>query len=235
MPLPQSEKPDLPEYMTWEELEQLPEEIAEQIELWDGRVVWVRRGPAEHQTFTYRMTAAIERCARKSMSQRPETCLRVTLETNVSSEKPENRIFSPGFPGASLSRLSLPGHSCRRYPVGGRGAVPIEYTIRYGSQKGSLRERRDSLVLGSHLGPQAERDRHNPRLCPGDQSRRSSARCTPASRSELSSDRRVDTCRCGRGTVRLPVPDRYPVVGPRVLPLPTSGPVCYEQLGRPAR
>lgn len=83
MSLPQSEKPNLPEYMTWEELEELPEEVAERIELWDGRVVWERGEAAEHQTFTYRMTAAIERCARKSMSQRPETCLRVTLETNV--------------------------------------------------------------------------------------------------------------------------------------------------------
>ncbi|WP_425436775.1 hypothetical protein [Nocardia donostiensis] len=31
----------IPEYMTWEELEQLPAEIAEQIELRDGRVVWL--------------------------------------------------------------------------------------------------------------------------------------------------------------------------------------------------
>ncbi|MFC6010980.1 hypothetical protein [Nocardia lasii] len=37
--LPGVERPDLPEFMTWEELEQLPEEIADQIELWDGRVV----------------------------------------------------------------------------------------------------------------------------------------------------------------------------------------------------
>jgi hypothetical protein len=41
------EKPDLPEYMTWEELERLPEELADRIELRDGRVVWVRRGPRE--------------------------------------------------------------------------------------------------------------------------------------------------------------------------------------------
>jgi len=33
MSLPQIGRPDLPEYMTWEELEQLPEEIAAQIEL----------------------------------------------------------------------------------------------------------------------------------------------------------------------------------------------------------
>ena len=83
MSLPRVEQPDLPEYMTWEELERLPEEIARQIELWNGRVVWVRRGPAEHQTFTRRLTNAIERCARKAMSAHPERCWRVNLETNV--------------------------------------------------------------------------------------------------------------------------------------------------------
>lgn len=83
MSLPRIERPDLPEYMTWEELEQLPEEIADQIELWDGRVVWVRRGPAEHQAFTRRVTNAFERCARKSMSDQPDDCWRVESETNV--------------------------------------------------------------------------------------------------------------------------------------------------------
>ncbi|MBF6297534.1 Uma2 family endonuclease [Nocardia amamiensis] len=69
--------------MTREELERLPEEIAEQIELWNGRVVWVRRGPSEHQTFTRRLTNSIERCARKSMSDEPEHCWRVDFETSV--------------------------------------------------------------------------------------------------------------------------------------------------------
>ncbi len=36
MSVPRAERPDLPESMTWEELERLPEEIAEQIELWNG-------------------------------------------------------------------------------------------------------------------------------------------------------------------------------------------------------
>jgi Uma2 family endonuclease len=83
MPTPRIEKPDLPEFMTWEELEQLPEDIAQQIELWNGRVVWVRRGPAEHQMFTVRMRNAIENCARKSISENPETCWRVNVETTV--------------------------------------------------------------------------------------------------------------------------------------------------------
>ncbi|MET8800310.1 hypothetical protein ABZV91_28430 [Nocardia sp. NPDC004568] len=52
MSRPDVERPELPEHMTWEELETLPEEIAERIELWNGRVVWLRRGPHEHQEFT---------------------------------------------------------------------------------------------------------------------------------------------------------------------------------------
>ncbi|WP_063017287.1 Uma2 family endonuclease [Nocardia niwae] len=83
MSVPRIERPDLPESMTWEELQRLPEEIAEQIELWDGRVVWVRRGPGEHQVFTRRLTNSLERCARKSMSDEPEHCWRVNFETNV--------------------------------------------------------------------------------------------------------------------------------------------------------
>ncbi|MFI7667862.1 Uma2 family endonuclease [Nocardia sp. NPDC049526] len=64
-------------------MERLPAEIAAQIELWNGRVVWVRRGPAEHQTFPNRLWNTIERCARKTMSEHPEHCWRVTTETNV--------------------------------------------------------------------------------------------------------------------------------------------------------
>lgn len=83
MPTPRIEEPDLPEFMTWEELEQLPEDIAQQIELWNGRVVWVRRGPAEHQMFTVRMRNAVENCARKFISENPQNCWRVNVETNV--------------------------------------------------------------------------------------------------------------------------------------------------------
>ncbi|MFI2231431.1 Uma2 family endonuclease [Nocardia testacea] len=83
MSLPHTERPELPEYMTWEELEQLPEEIAEQIELWDGRVVWLRRGPMEHQAFSRRLTNALESCARKTMAADPQHCWRVESETNV--------------------------------------------------------------------------------------------------------------------------------------------------------
>ncbi|WP_036504958.1 MULTISPECIES: hypothetical protein [Nocardia] len=36
MVLPGIDRPDLPEYMTWEELERLPADVADQIELWEG-------------------------------------------------------------------------------------------------------------------------------------------------------------------------------------------------------
>lgn len=69
--------------MTWEELEQLPEEIGSRIELWDGRVVWVRRGPAEHQVFTNRLWVALENHTRDIARVTPSECWRVTTETNV--------------------------------------------------------------------------------------------------------------------------------------------------------
>ncbi|MEV0293672.1 Uma2 family endonuclease [Nocardia sp. NPDC050710] len=83
MAAPQVQRPDLPEYMTWEELERLPEEIASQIELWDGRVVWVRRGPFEHQEYTGLLWNSLRRCARQVMSGQPQRCWRVAIETNV--------------------------------------------------------------------------------------------------------------------------------------------------------
>ncbi|WP_280316836.1 hypothetical protein [Nocardia wallacei] len=69
--------------MTWEELSALPEEIAEQIELWEGRVVWLRRGPHEHQEFTNLIRNGLRACAGTAMTQDPEKCWRVSTETNV--------------------------------------------------------------------------------------------------------------------------------------------------------
>ncbi|WP_231855970.1 Uma2 family endonuclease [Nocardia cyriacigeorgica] len=84
MPIASSdERPDLPDSMSWEELEKLPEEIAAQIELWDRRVVWVRRGPGEHQLAMRRLTHEIEQGARADMASHSERCWRVNLETNV--------------------------------------------------------------------------------------------------------------------------------------------------------
>ncbi|APB00343.1 hypothetical protein NS506_06307 [Nocardia seriolae] len=83
MPIPPVERPDLPEYMTWEELEQLPDEIAGEIELWKGRVVWVRKGPAEHQDYSVEFRNTLRRCAREDMSGEPDRCWRTSVETNV--------------------------------------------------------------------------------------------------------------------------------------------------------
>lgn len=83
MTYPQLERPDLPEFLTWEELERLPEEVAGEIELWEGRVVWVRRGPMGHQRFTRRLTNALEVAANKAMSEQPQQCWNPESETNV--------------------------------------------------------------------------------------------------------------------------------------------------------
>ncbi|MEU0504011.1 Uma2 family endonuclease [Nocardia sp. NPDC005998] len=98
MSLPRIQRPSLPEYMTWEELEQLPEEVAGQIELWEGRVVWLRRGPAEHQAFTFALTSALKRCARAGMTQQPQECWRVDFETNVFfGETGKSDFVTPDF------------------------------------------------------------------------------------------------------------------------------------------
>lgn len=98
MSVPRIERPELPEYMTWEELERLPEEIAEQIELWEGRVVWMRRGPGEHQIFTRRLTHELERCSRDDMAADPQRCWVANLETNVFlGENGKSDFVTPDF------------------------------------------------------------------------------------------------------------------------------------------
>ncbi|MEV0252032.1 Uma2 family endonuclease [Nocardia sp. NPDC050712] len=83
MAIPHSPQPNLPEYMTWEDLELLPTEIAQQIELWNGKVIWVRRGPAEHQDYSAEFRSALRRSARDDMGNHTDRCWRVSLETNV--------------------------------------------------------------------------------------------------------------------------------------------------------
>ncbi|MEU2253265.1 Uma2 family endonuclease [Nocardia xishanensis] len=83
MPPPRVERPELPAYLTWEELERLPEELASQIELWNGRVVWVRRGPFEHQQYTGLLWTALRRSAGRDMAQHSDRCWQVGMETNV--------------------------------------------------------------------------------------------------------------------------------------------------------
>lgn len=111
MSVPHLPRPDLPEHMTWEELEQLPAEIAEQIELWEGRVVWVRRGPREHQRFMRRMTNALERCSRNAGSERPRQCWEVEFETNIFfGHSGRSDFVTPDF---MVYRCLPPGHDVR--------------------------------------------------------------------------------------------------------------------------
>lgn len=108
--------------MTRAELESLPEEIAAHIELWDGRVVWVPRGPAEHQTFSNRLWSALERCARKCMSELPDDCWRVTTETNVflgAASNPPTRMFAR--PTCSSSAKCCPPPTRRPTSIAKKG------------------------------------------------------------------------------------------------------------------
>ena len=87
------------------------------MELWDGRVVWMRRGPAEHQTFTNRIWAALERCVRADRTDNPERCLRVTTETDVFlGTTGKNDFLTPDFSYTAAStshiRTSAPLTSC---------------------------------------------------------------------------------------------------------------------------
>jgi Uma2 family endonuclease len=80
---PPVDKPDLPEFMTWEELDLLPEEIARCIELWDGRVIWTRTGLPEHQGYGSTLYLALRQCIRRNRAATPEQCWRAGPENNV--------------------------------------------------------------------------------------------------------------------------------------------------------
>lgn len=101
----------VPEYMTWEELGELPAEIAQDIELWERKVIWNRRGPMEHQRFLVRMRNAIEANARRAMQQPTDngetSCWEVEVEENVFFTNDENSFLTPDF----MVRRCLPPRS----------------------------------------------------------------------------------------------------------------------------
>ncbi|MGW0249754.1 Uma2 family endonuclease [Nocardia goodfellowii] len=98
VPQPRIERPDLPEYMTWEELERLPAELAGEIELWDCRVVWCHRGPREHQVYTGKFWNALGRSARRDMTANPDHCWEANFETNVFlNANTKNDFVTPDF------------------------------------------------------------------------------------------------------------------------------------------
>ncbi|MFE9328025.1 Uma2 family endonuclease [Nocardia sp. NPDC052278] len=133
MPLPLIQRPDLPEYLTWEELELLPEEIAGQIELWNGRVVWAGHRAEEHRVFTRRLTNTIEHLARQAMSERDESCWRVDCETNVFLGTSGRSDFS--IPSFLIHRcLETPDQDIRAQDVLLVGEVMCAYAGREGKR-----------------------------------------------------------------------------------------------------
>jgi Uma2 family endonuclease len=103
MPIPHLASPDLPETMTWEELEALPEEISRYIELHDGRPVWIaaevlaKHGPSEHQRYTRRFTSALEATARDATRQSLGPCWDAESETNVFLTPDRASFATPDF------------------------------------------------------------------------------------------------------------------------------------------
>lgn len=91
----------VPEYLSWDELQDLPDEIADDIELWEGRVVWNRRGPLVHQRFSVRMRNALESEARRAMAhatrEGDEQCWEVEVEENVFFKSDKSSFLTPDF------------------------------------------------------------------------------------------------------------------------------------------
>ena len=92
--------------MTWDELQQLPDEVADEIELWDRKVIWNRRGPTEHQRFTRRICNAIEsnahRAMRSAAADGEQQCWVVEVETIVffAATSPASSPQTSWFAGA---------------------------------------------------------------------------------------------------------------------------------------
>ena len=93
--------PGIPEFLDWDRLQQLPGEMAAEIELWDRKVLWNRRGPLEHQQFTVRMRNALEASARHAMSGTDgdggQKCWQVGVETNVFFAADKSSFLTPDF------------------------------------------------------------------------------------------------------------------------------------------
>ncbi|MFE0460954.1 Uma2 family endonuclease [Kitasatospora sp. NPDC058965] len=99
----------VPEFLSWDELQRVPENVASEIELWDGRVVRNRRGPLEHQRFAVRMRNALESNARTAMRDRSggdgrPPCWQVEVETNIFFTEDKSSFLTPDF----LVRRCLP-------------------------------------------------------------------------------------------------------------------------------
>lgn len=105
---PGSSGVNVPEYLSWDELQQLPDEIADDIELWERRVIWNRRAPFEHQRFARRICNAIESNAHRAMhdpaADGEQQCWQVELEINIFFAADKSSFLTPDF----LVRRCLP-------------------------------------------------------------------------------------------------------------------------------
>ncbi|MBU3062474.1 Uma2 family endonuclease [Nocardia sp. NEAU-G5] len=103
MSIPHLASPDLPETMTWEELKVLPQEIAQYIELRDGRPVWIaeevlaKHGPSEHQRYSRRFNTALEATAREATRRSLGPCWDAEGETNVFLTLDRSSFVTPDF------------------------------------------------------------------------------------------------------------------------------------------
>lgn len=104
MQTPSLERPELPAFMTWAEVEELPEDIAQFLELDGGRPVWIadevfaRRGPSGHQRATRRTTTALERAwldHRAELTSDADECWEVEYETNVFFTADKSTYLTP--------------------------------------------------------------------------------------------------------------------------------------------
>ncbi|WP_232840261.1 MULTISPECIES: Uma2 family endonuclease [Nocardia] len=83
MPPPDLDRLDLPGSMTWDELQQLPEVVSARIELWEGRVVWLRRGTPSHQFCANVFWTGLRRAAAEQRRNDPKEFSRAATETNI--------------------------------------------------------------------------------------------------------------------------------------------------------
>lgn len=92
----------IPEYLGWDELQRLPEDVAAEIELWDRRVIRNPRGPLEHQRFAVRMRNALESNVRAAVQG--SAAWQVEVATDVFFKEDKSSFLTPGF----LIRRCLP-------------------------------------------------------------------------------------------------------------------------------
>ncbi|MDR3080131.1 MAG: Uma2 family endonuclease [Streptomyces sp.] len=83
---------DLPEHMTWAELQALPGDGAKGIELWHGQVVRNRR-PRKHQRFAVRMHNALEAAARRARHTETD----VEVRSDVFFARDKSSFLTPDF------------------------------------------------------------------------------------------------------------------------------------------